>query len=104
MSRDVTQCRVHKQWASCHLPLFATTIVPHDRLFVCAATGEMSHHEVLAASVAGKSVILTEHSNCERGFLPHLAEALRGELNARTEANNFSIIISDVDADPLVTV
>lgn len=32
-------------------------------------TGEMSHHEVLDAVHKGIHVILTRHSNSERGFL-----------------------------------
>ena len=32
-------------------------------------TGEMSHHDVLAATQAGSIVVLTEHTNTERGFL-----------------------------------
>jgi putative NIF3 family GTP cyclohydrolase 1 type 2 len=32
-------------------------------------TGEMSHHEVLAALANNVNVILTEHSNSERGYL-----------------------------------
>ncbi|XP_059484496.1 NIF3-like protein 1 isoform X2 [Neocloeon triangulifer] len=39
-------------------------------------TGEMSHHEVLDAVHNGKSVILTWHSNSERGFLVNLADIL----------------------------
>ena len=35
-------------------------------------TGEMSHHEVLAANAEGKHVILSDHSNTERGYLPVL--------------------------------
>ena len=33
-------------------------------------TGEMSHHEALDAQQNGTSVLLAEHSNTERGFLP----------------------------------
>jgi len=44
-------------------------------------TGEMSHHEVLAAVAAGKHVILCGHTNTERGYLPILAAKLRAELS-----------------------
>ncbi|OLY83907.1 Protein NIF3-like protein [Smittium mucronatum] len=35
-------------------------------------TGEMGHHDMLAATSANTSCILAEHSNSERGFLPLL--------------------------------
>lgn len=58
-------------------------------------TGEMSHHEVLAANAKGVSVILTEHSNSERGYLKKLGETLKALVDS-------SIIkISSVDQDPL---
>jgi dinuclear metal center YbgI/SA1388 family protein len=62
-------------------------------------TGEMSHHEVLAAVAAGSSVILTHHSKCERGYL---ADVLAGRLAAAD--SDFSVIVSCFDADPLVIV
>jgi len=43
-------------------------------------TGEMSHHEVLAAVASGRNVILCGHTNTERGYLPVLASKLRAEL------------------------
>ncbi|KAJ7282350.1 NGG1 interacting factor 3 [Mycena rebaudengoi] len=43
-------------------------------------TGEMSHHEVLAAVAAGTHIILCGHTNTERGFLPLLADKLRSQL------------------------
>eukprot|EP00512_Aurantiochytrium_limacinum_P014283 CAMPEP_0171584498 /NCGR_PEP_ID=MMETSP0961-20121227/11436_1 /TAXON_ID=87120 /ORGANISM="Aurantiochytrium limacinum, Strain ATCCMYA-1381" /LENGTH=289 /DNA_ID=CAMNT_0012141911 /DNA_START=77 /DNA_END=942 /DNA_ORIENTATION=+ len=39
-------------------------------------SGEMSHHEVLAANAQGVSVVLLEHSNSERAYLHHLAKRL----------------------------
>jgi dinuclear metal center YbgI/SA1388 family protein len=41
-------------------------------------TGEMRHHEVLGALDKGCSVILAGHTNTERGYLPVLAEKIRG--------------------------
>lgn len=59
-------------------------------------TGEMRHHDVLARVASGTSVILTDHSHSERGYLPVLAarlgEALGGGVQVR---------VSEVDADPL---
>lgn len=59
-------------------------------------TGEMSHHEVLAAVAAGSSVLLTNHSNSERGYLEHMKEKLKELL-----PHDVDIQISQADADPL---
>ncbi|PWN19223.1 NGG1p interacting factor 3 [Microstroma glucosiphilum] len=66
----------------------------------CWLTGEMSHHELLAATAAGRSVILTNHSNTERGYLsavlkPRLEELAGGDLQ---------VSVSEVDRDPLRVV
>lgn len=62
-------------------------------------TGEMSHHDVLDATHQGASVILTDHSNSERGFLkklqPRLHELFSKEIN---------VVISEKDKDPLEIV
>jgi len=60
-------------------------------------TGEMRHHDILARVAAGTTVILTDHTNTERGYLPHLAEYLRRGLGGDVE-----IVISQTDQDPLV--
>ncbi|ORY01348.1 GTP cyclohydrolase 1 type 2/Nif3 [Clohesyomyces aquaticus] len=81
-------------------------------------TGEMSHHEALAAIEKGQVVISLFHSNSERGFL---SDVLVGQLeNAvqeewaqirEEEAGNedvkdalakagFEIVVSEVDRDP----
>ncbi|KIP11696.1 hypothetical protein PHLGIDRAFT_114278 [Phlebiopsis gigantea 11061_1 CR5-6] len=44
-------------------------------------TGEMSHHEVLAAVAKGSNVILCGHTNTERGYLPTLAQRLKQSFN-----------------------
>ena len=56
-------------------------------------TGEMGHHDVLAWVARGTVVVLTEHTNTERGFLPLLAASLRAE--------GLEVRISTSDADPL---
>lgn len=61
-------------------------------------TGEMSHHDVVGALHAGMSVIVAGHTNTERGYLPRLAERLRGLLPGLT----FRLSVQD--RDPLVTV
>lgn len=63
-------------------------------------TGELGHHELLAASAAGVAVILTHHSNCERGYLHVVAQRLK----EATQGENFQFLVSPIDADPLTTV
>ena len=81
-------------------------------------TGEMSHHEALAAIEKGQVVISLFHSNSERGFL---AEVLREQLeesigeewakvreeeqgneNVREalQDDDFEVAVSEVDRDP----
>ncbi|KAK7036284.1 GTP cyclohydrolase 1 type 2/Nif3 [Favolaschia claudopus] len=66
-------------------------------------TGELSHHEILAAVAAGTHVILCGHTNTERGYLPTLATKLKEELAAAAESDlgNVDIVISQSDAHPL---
>ena len=65
-------------------------------------TGEMSHHEVLAATHANVSVILTDHSNTERGFLPILAQRLSSGLADDGVSNDqVQVVVSELDSDPL---
>ncbi|KAN0135627.1 NGG1p interacting factor 3 [Lactarius tabidus] len=68
-------------------------------------TGEMSHHEVLAAVATGRNVLLCGHTNTERGYLPVLATKLREKLAAH-EGNEKDFIpaavhISQEDKHPL---
>ncbi len=60
-------------------------------------TGEMKHHDVLAALAGGMSVILGGHTATERGYLPVLAKRL---AKALPEA---SFLVSADDMDPLIT-
>lgn len=81
-------------------------------------TGEMGHHEALAAIEKGQVVISLFHSNSERGFL---AEVLLGQLEETVQAEwskvreeekdnqeleeafaeeDFEIVVSEVDRDP----
>ncbi len=57
-------------------------------------TGEMKHHEALAAAAAGLSVICLGHSNSERITLKHLAERL-GEALPKLDVQ-----LSTADRDP----
>jgi dinuclear metal center YbgI/SA1388 family protein len=81
-------------------------------------TGEMSHHEALAAIEKGQVVINLFHSNSERGFLAEvllaqLEEAIETEWNDVREENqdsdelkealaeeDFEVLVSEVDRDP----
>ncbi|PPQ69665.1 hypothetical protein CVT26_001534 [Gymnopilus dilepis] len=68
-------------------------------------TGEMAHHEVLAAVGAGKHVILCGHTNTERGYLPILAAKLLKELRASELRDqglgDVEVIVSQNDSHPL---
>lgn len=59
-------------------------------------TGEMRHHDVLAKVQAGASVVLCDHTNTERGYLPYFAERLR-----RATAAAVEVKVSERDRDPL---
>jgi dinuclear metal center YbgI/SA1388 family protein len=61
-------------------------------------TGEMRHHDVLAALDRGTSVILSEHTHTERGYLPVLRERLDAELDGEV-----MIDVSRADVEPLRT-
>jgi len=56
-------------------------------------TGEMTHHQILAARQSGVSVLLAGHTNTERGYLPRLAS----RLHAMHRGTDF--IISEQDRD-----
>jgi dinuclear metal center YbgI/SA1388 family protein len=62
----------------------------------CYLTGEMSHHAILAATQNGSHVILCEHTNTERGYLPQFAKILRKALG-----NGVDLSVSKVDSDPI---
>lgn len=69
---------------------------------VCAdvyVTGEMSHHDALAAVAAGTAVVLAGHSNTERGFLRLLKRHLVGEFGKAIDVR-----VSKADRDPLTVV
>ncbi|XP_037319225.2 NIF3-like protein 1 [Pungitius pungitius] len=62
-------------------------------------TGEMSHHEVLDAVEEGTGVILSDHSNSERGFLAVFREKLAVRL-----PDSVTVAVSKADRDPLEVV
>eukprot|EP00123_Amoebidium_parasiticum_P013845 comp22182_c0_seq1/m.32585 comp22182_c0_seq1/g.32585 ORF comp22182_c0_seq1/g.32585 comp22182_c0_seq1/m.32585 type:complete len:388 (-) comp22182_c0_seq1:76-1239(-) len=63
-------------------------------------TGEMGHHDVLEANSRGVLVVLCEHTNTERGFL---SASLKNSLEILFE-KKVEVVVSVVDADPLVVV
>ncbi|KAF8424045.1 GTP cyclohydrolase 1 type 2/Nif3 [Tirmania nivea] len=73
-------------------------------------TGELSHHEALAAKENGISVIACFHTNTERGYLskgmqPRLQEVLADEWSRVVEAeregkDGFEVVVSTADKDP----
>ena len=67
----------------------------------------MSHHEVLAMVAGGGSVILTNHTNTERGYLGAvLQEWLAKELKAEEgeDGEGWEVLVSKADKDPLRVV
>jgi len=58
-------------------------------------TGEMGHHDLLAARERGITVLMSEHTRTERGFLPIWAARLRAALPG------VEIIIAPSDACPV---
>jgi putative NIF3 family GTP cyclohydrolase 1 type 2 len=62
-------------------------------------TGEMRHHDILARVASGTSVILTDHTNCERGYLPNLAARLRSVFG-----EDVAVHVASSDKDPLSIV
>jgi dinuclear metal center YbgI/SA1388 family protein len=61
-------------------------------------TGEMRHHDILARVARGTSVILTDHTNTERGYLKRWSELLRGHLP------EVEFPVASRDRDPLQVV
>jgi len=66
-------------------------------------TGELSHHIVLGYTAMGASVILCDHSNTERGYLKEFKPKLE-EMLTKAGAKKVNVVISKIDADPLVVV
>ncbi|MCA9594724.1 MAG: Nif3-like dinuclear metal center hexameric protein [Myxococcales bacterium] len=62
-------------------------------------TGEMRHHDVRARVAAGHTVILCEHTNTERGYLPLYAQRI-----VEASGGALKVILSSRDRDPFETV
>lgn len=61
-------------------------------------TGEMRHHDILARRWRGTHVIVTDHTNTERGYLEFLATRMRQALP------DVTVTVSTKDADPLAII
>lgn len=59
----------------------------------------MSHHDVLDATQRNITVILTNHSNSERGFLRVVSKKLMEDEILKIKCN---FVLSKVDVDPLL--
>ena len=62
-------------------------------------TGEFSHHEILHEVHRGTSVIVTDHSNCERGYGLVFRDRFGQLLKKYNES--VEILLSEIDRDPL---
>lgn len=62
-------------------------------------TGELSHHEILHEVHRGVSVIVTDHTNTERGYFSLFKQRFESLLDKHGE--KVEIILSEVDRDPL---
>ncbi|CAL9732490.1 hypothetical protein MOUN0_N11298 [Monosporozyma unispora] len=60
-------------------------------------TGEMSHHELLKMKEMGKTCIVCNHTNTERGYLKDV-------LAGKFASEGYECIISQADQDPLRVV
>ncbi|OCB87045.1 hypothetical protein A7U60_g5780 [Sanghuangporus baumii] len=65
-------------------------------------TGEMQHHEVLAARAKNRFVLLCGHTNTERGYLKVLRQNLLAGQKAEPDLAGMEVEISKMDEHPLV--
>lgn len=63
-------------------------------------TGELSHHQLLDCVQNDLTVILTEHSNCERVFLKEHLTPLLNKI-VENETRHVKFIMSSIDKDPV---
>lgn len=67
-------------------------------------TGEMSHHEALAATEQGTIVVCVGHSNSERGYLREVMQPHLNEELLKLSADQFEVRVSLEDEDPFQAV
>ncbi len=61
-------------------------------------TGELPHHDALAAAAAGVTVVCALHSNSERAALRRLKERIEAD------APGLEVRVSESDRDPFVVI
>ncbi|KAJ3104344.1 hypothetical protein HDU97_009317 [Phlyctochytrium planicorne] len=76
------------------------SVLKQDSLADVWWTGEMSHHDILAALYKRKILILCEHSNTERGFLKVYKEKMENGLKAA----GLKSEVSEADREPVIIV
>lgn len=66
-------------------------------------TGEMGHHQVLEiCDRQNAHILLTEHSNCERGYLSEVFVPLLTKTLNESSDKDFKVMYSEIDIhDPL---
>ncbi len=74
--------------------VFAGMLGPHVYI-----TGEMRHHDILEKNQNGSSVILCDHTNTERGYLPRLRDSI-----VQASGDELVVFLSAHDRDPLEVV
>jgi len=67
-------------------------------------TGELAHHEALAAIERGRVVVTAFHSNTERAFLKKIMKTFLGEEIEKVLGVLPEVAVSQVDRDPFETV
>ncbi len=65
-------------------------------------TGELTHHDILHETHRGTSVLITDHSNTERGFIKVFKEKFTSLLEQNNE--QVEIIVSEQDHDPIIYI
>ncbi|GAA6021507.1 hypothetical protein JCM10207_005784 [Rhodosporidiobolus poonsookiae] len=68
-------------------------------------TGELGHHDILAANAAGIHVFCCNHSATERPWLSSLAPRLQASLNELASGKaQYEVVVSAEDREPLAVV
>ncbi|GAA5827548.1 hypothetical protein JCM11251_001727 [Rhodosporidiobolus azoricus] len=72
-------------------------------------TGELGHHDILAANAQGIHVFCCNHSATERPWLSHFAPRLQAVLNelgakAKGQEVEYEVVVSEEDREPLEVV
>ncbi|GAA5930892.1 uncharacterized protein JCM15063_002488 [Sporobolomyces koalae] len=70
-------------------------------------TGEMGHHEILAANAKGIHVLCCNHTATERPWLSHFAPRLESVLNenlGEQEQYKYKVVVNEHDREPLQVV